>query len=79
MPLKPLANFFKSKDNKPDQLNSYGSSSSHSSSSSNGGGMCIGTPTDFKHNVQVKHDKVKNQFIGLPPGWRSMLEDNNIK
>lgn len=39
----------------------------------------IGTPTNFKHNIQVKHDKEKNQFIGLPDEWRYLLEKNNIK
>lgn len=39
----------------------------------------IGTPTNFKHNIQVKHDKEKNEFIGLPNEWRSLLERNNIK
>lgn len=39
----------------------------------------IGTPTNFKHNIQVKHDKEKNEFIGLPNEWRTLLEKNNIK
>jgi hypothetical protein len=47
----------------------------HSSS----GDLKIGEPTNFKHNIQVKHDKERNQFIGLPDEWRSLLENNNIK
>ena len=39
----------------------------------------IGQPTDFKHNINVTHDKAKNEFIGLPNEWRSLLEKNNIK
>ncbi len=39
----------------------------------------IGTPTNFKHNIQVKHDKERNEFIGLPSEWQSLLLKNNIK
>jgi hypothetical protein len=39
----------------------------------------IGEPTDFKHNIQVKHDKERNEYIGLPAEWRALLESNNIK
>lgn len=38
----------------------------------------IGTPTNFKHNIQVKHDKEKNEFIGLPDEWQILLKKNNI-
>ncbi|RNA40272.1 serine threonine- kinase PAK 1-like isoform X2 [Brachionus plicatilis] len=44
-----------------------------------GDNMKIGTPTNFQHNINVKHDKERNQFIGLPTEWRSLLETNNIK
>jgi hypothetical protein len=47
----------------------------HSSSSD----MKIGTPTNFQHNINVKHDKERNEFIGLPNEWRVLLESNNIK
>jgi hypothetical protein len=39
----------------------------------------IGTPTNFKHNIKVQHDKERNEFIGLPNEWRTLLEKNNIK
>ena len=39
----------------------------------------IGEPTNFQHNINVKHDKTRNEFIGLPDEWRSLLETNNIK
>lgn len=39
----------------------------------------ISEPTNFKHNIQVKHDKERNEFIGLPNEWRVLLEKNNIK
>ena len=56
------------------------SSSIHSNSGSAGGGdIKIGTPTNFKHNIQVKHDKERNEFIGLPSDWRVLLESNNIR
>lgn len=54
-------------------------SSHHHDSLGNGSDIKIGTPTNFKHNIQVKHDKERNQFIGLPDEWRSLLERNNIK
>ena len=38
----------------------------------------IGTPTNFKHNVQVKHDKERNEFVGLPSEWRILLDSNKI-
>ena len=41
--------------------------------------MKIGTPTNFQHNINVKHDKERNEFIGLPTEWRVLLETNNIK
>ncbi|CAF1003024.1 unnamed protein product [Brachionus calyciflorus] len=41
--------------------------------------MKIGMPTNFQHNINVKHDKERNQFIGLPNEWRVLLETNNIK
>lgn len=44
-----------------------------------GDNMKIGTPTNFQHNINVKHDKERNQFIGLPCEWRALLETNNIK
>jgi hypothetical protein len=44
-----------------------------------GSNIVIGQPTDFKHNIQVKFDKEKNDFVGLPQEWRSLLEKNNIK
>jgi hypothetical protein len=72
MPLNPFYSFtnhFKSKENKD-----YSSNGNNSN-----GDMRIGTPTNFKHNVQVKHDKERNEFIGLPSEWRSLLEKNNIK
>ncbi len=73
MPLNPFASFtnhlLKSKENK--DYSSNGNSSN--------GDMRIGTPTNFKHNIQVKHDKERNEFIGLPSEWRSLLEKNNIK
>ena len=49
------------------------------SKSSDSNDLKIGTPTNFKHNIQVKHDKEKNEFIGLPNEWRTLLEKNNIK
>lgn len=74
MPLNPFTTFtnhlLKSKENKD-----YSSNGTNSSN----GDMRIGTPTNFKHNIQVKHDKEKNEFIGLPSEWRSLLEKNNIK
>jgi len=39
----------------------------------------ISSPTNFTHNIQVKHDKERGEFIGLPSGWRDLLEKNNIK
>lgn len=57
---------------------SHNNSNNDSSSASNGD-IKIGTPTNFKHNIQVKHDKERNQFIGLPDEWRHLLEKNNIK
>ena len=39
----------------------------------------IGTPTNFKHNIQVIHDKDRNEFIGLPDDWKILLEKNNLK
>ena len=39
----------------------------------------IGEPTNFKHNIQVKHDKERNQFIGLPQEWRALLDKNGIR
>jgi hypothetical protein len=41
--------------------------------------ITIGTPTDFKHNISVVFDKEKNDFIGLPEEWRTLLEENKIK
>ena len=74
MPLNPFTSFtnhlLKSKENKDFSPNGNNSSN---------GDMRIGTPTNFKHNIQVKHDKEKNEFIGLPSEWRSLLEKNNIK
>ena len=52
------------------------SSSAHHND--NNGDIKIGTPTNFKHNIQVKHDKERNQFIGLPDKWRTELEKNNM-
>jgi hypothetical protein len=43
------------------------------------GELKIGTPTNFKHNIQVKHDKEKNEYTGLPVEWQMLLEKNNIK
>ncbi len=51
-------------------------SSSYSDSSNS---IQIGEPTDFKHNIKVRFDKEKNDFVGLPDEWRNLLEKNNIK
>jgi hypothetical protein len=39
----------------------------------------ISSPTNFTHNIQVKHDKERGEYIGLPLAWRELLEKNNIK
>lgn len=54
-------------------------STSHHRLHSGSGELKIGTPTNFQHNINVKHDKEKNQFIGLPDEWRSLLERNDIR
>lgn len=41
--------------------------------------VVIGLPTDFQHHVKVQFDKEKGSFIGLPPGWRQLLDDNKIQ
>ena len=68
---------------KRDKENNTAYNSSHSgvdgNHSSSGSDLKIGPPTGFKHNINVKHDKTKNEFIGLPNEWRSLLEKNNIK
>lgn len=67
MPLNPfsgITNAFKYKENKE---------------SANNNDLKIGVPTNFQHNIQVKHDKERNEFIGLPKEWRVLLESNNIK
>lgn len=46
---------------------------------SSNGDLKIGTPTNFKHNIHIKHDKERNEFIGLPNEWRTLLEKNDIK
>lgn len=68
MPLNPFTNF----------TNPFNKSRDISSHSTNGSELKIGTPTDFKHNIQVKHDKERGEFIGLPTEWRALLERNNI-
>lgn len=70
----PLVNPFTSLS-KPFQKNKE-NKDSYSGSSND---LKIGTPTNFKHNIQVKHDKEKNEFIGLPNEWRTLLEKNDIK
>ena len=75
----PLFQLFKrDKENNGSSSHSSisGGSSHHGGSNSD---LKIGQPTDFKHNVNVKHDKAKNEFIGLPSEWRSLFEKNNIK
>jgi hypothetical protein len=67
MPLNPfsgITNAFKNKENKE---------------GANNNDLKIGVPTNFQHNIQVKHDKERNEFIGLPKEWRVLLESNNIK
>lgn len=70
MPLNPFTSFtnhlLKNKENKE-----YSNGSN--------GDLRIGTPTNFQHHIQVKHDKKKNEFIGLPSEWKNLLEKNNIK
>ena len=76
----PLFQLFKrDKENTTAAFNNSshgGADSNHSSSNSD---LKIGPPTGFNHNINVKHDKTKNEFIGLPSEWRSLLEKNNIK
>ena len=68
----------KDKEHSAASAGSAASSSNHSNSGS-AGDIKIGTPTNFKHNIQVKHDKERNEFIGLPSDWRVLLESNNIR
>lgn len=46
--------------------------------SSSGNEMKISSPNNFKHEISVKHDKEKNEYIGLPLAWRDLLIENNI-
>jgi hypothetical protein len=73
----PIFDIFKRDKDK--ENSSHHSSSSGIGFSSSGSDLKIGQPTDFKHNVNVKYDKNKNEFIGLPEEWRSLLEKNDIK
>ncbi len=79
MPLiNPFKPFQKNKENK--DSSAAGSLSSSSSVSGVGSNeLKIGTPTNFKHNIQVKYDKERNEYVGLPNEWRALLEKNNIK
>jgi hypothetical protein len=83
MPLNPFTSFTnpfqKNKENKDNLSSSTTSSTSSILSGSSNSDLKIGTPTNFKHNIQVKHDKERNEFIGLPSEWRLLLENNNIK
>ena len=69
-----------SKDKDSSAAGSGGSVLSSANAASAGSGdIKIGTPSNFKHNIQVKHDKERNEFIGLPSEWRVLLESNNIR
>jgi hypothetical protein len=51
----------------------------HSSNNNSSNDLKIGTPTNFKHNIQVRYDKEKNTFTGMPDEWKDLLEKNNIR
>ena len=72
----PLVNPFSSLSKPFKKTKGIESEDSYSSSSND---LKIGTPTNFKHNIQVKHDKERGEYIGLPLAWRELLEKNNIK
>lgn len=39
----------------------------------------IGMPKNFRSLIQIKHDKERNEYTGLPDEWSKLLNENNIK